>query len=100
MKITIEDLLKILELLISKAEHSGIETIEVNSDYYWNISSEDRENFTTDKPDVCVGSLYDDLQELQKVLSKKNPPTILDFERLGNILIFLGNKISKSDKIY
>ncbi len=100
MIVKLDELKNILEILISKAENSKIKKIEIDNDYYWNISTDDRENFTVDQPEVCVGSLYDDLQELNKVLNKQNQPTPLDFERLGNILIFLGNKISKSDIIY
>lgn len=91
---------KNLEMILTKAEDSGLKEIKIDKDYYWTIDADDRINFTTDQPEICTGSLCDDLEELQKVLSKTNPLTILDFERLGNILIFIGDKISESDKIY
>jgi len=100
MIVKLNDLNKILELLLAKADNSGFREVKIDKDYYWSIDADDRINFNTDQPEICTGSLYDDLQELHKVLTKKTMPTILDFERLGNILIFIGNKISKSDRIY
>lgn len=47
-----------------------------------------------------IGSLYDDLEGLNKVVEGEHEVSILDFDRLGNLLILIGSQISKSDKVF
>lgn len=100
MNIKLEALITILELIVKKAHSSGIENIDIDIDYYWNISSEDKINFTKVTPEICVGSLIDDIEELKKLLDQKNTPSILDFDRLGNLIILIGEKLSKSNNVF
>jgi hypothetical protein len=100
MKVKFRELKQLLEILVDNAEISGFADIDIDIDNYWFIASDEREKFNSDISELCVGSIKDDLTCLRKVLSNENKPTPVDFERLGNILITVAEKISQSDKIY
>lgn len=100
MKVNMDQLKSMLDILVDKAKNAGIDEIEIDRDNYWLVAAEDRENFQTDAPEICVGSLDDDMQSLQRVLDGTNIPTVPDFERLANLLIAVGEEIYRSPKVY
>ncbi len=100
MKIRLSELKFSCDMLLNKAKESGFSEIEIETDYYWFISSDEREEFDSDTPSLCVGSIYDDIDGLKKIIIGVNPPTPVDFDRLANILIAVGQRISTSNKIY
>lgn len=100
MKISLNDLKILCEIILSKAEKSGMKEIEVDHDFYWSVSSEDVYNFTTEKPEVIVGSFVDDFDSLRKLLDSTNQATIVDIERLGNVIKIMGDVIHESENIY
>ncbi|MEN2773866.1 hypothetical protein ABCY62_02205 [Acetivibrio clariflavus] len=85
---------------MEKLEENEFDEIEFDKDNYWYVSSDEREVFSEKLPSLIVGSIADDIQSLKKVLDKTNIPTPVDFDRLGNVLIALGERISRSDKIF
>lgn len=100
MKIKFDDLQQVLQILLDKAKIAGFNDISIDIDNYWFVASDEREIVNYNIPELCVGSINDDLEYLNKILNGKNLPTPVDFERLGNILICIGEKISCSDKLY
>ena len=100
MKIAIEDLKFICQKILHKAEKTNLKEIEVDADYYWNVSNDDIYNFSTNNPELTIGSIVDDWTWLKKILDEDSQPSIVDIERLGNILKTLSNVISDSDHIY
>lgn len=100
MKVKLSELQHICEILLKKAEESGFNQIEMDFDNYWLISSDEREKFGSNTPTMCVGSIYDDIDSLKKILNGINAPSPVDFDRLANILIAVGQRISNSNKIY
>lgn len=100
MKISINELKTLCQLLLDKVEEIGFNEIEFDTDNYWFVSSDEREIFTEDTPNLSVGSIADDIQSLRGILNKTNPSTTVDFDRLANVLIALGERISSSDKVY
>jgi hypothetical protein len=94
MKVSVKDLKKLCETILTRAEESGITEIEVDVDYY--IKLDDIYDLYVENPELLTGSFVDDWESLQKVLSGENPPTTLDLERLGNVLIIFRDSISKS----
>ena len=100
MKLFIKDLRILCEKILTKAEESGIQELEIDFDYYWDVSSEDKCNLETKEPDLIVGSLVDDLNSLKNILKNETTPTIIDFERLGNLIKAVGDSISKSKDVY
>lgn len=100
MRVRLKELKRLCEILINKAVKSGFEEIEIDADNFWIIASGDRENINIETPNVCVGSLYDDIGYLNKILEGANPPTPVDFDRLASVLIAVGERISRSDRVY
>ncbi|GBF32468.1 hypothetical protein DCCM_0664 [Desulfocucumis palustris] len=100
MKISINELKFLFEILIKKAEEAGFNEFVIDKDNYWLVSSSEREDFTIATPEVSVGSMIDDVESLQKVLEGINIPTPVDFDRFANILIAVGDMINRSDKVY
>jgi len=100
ISITINELKILCQLLLDKAEKIGFKEVEFDVDNYWFVSPDEREVFSENIPSLSVGSITDDIQSLRKILDKTNPSTPVDFDRLANVLIALGEKISRSDKAY
>lgn len=100
MKISVEELKRMYDIIIDKAINSGFIEIEIDTDYYWTVLPNEREGFNSGAPEPGVGSIIDDIENLRKVLKGENPPTCVDFDRLANILIAIGERISRSDKLY
>lgn len=100
MKVELQKLKQLCNLLIDRAQESGFQEIEIDVDNYWIIVSDDRENFSTNSPNICVGSLIDDIESLQKILDGTNQPTPVDFDRLASLLLAVGERISRSNKVY
>lgn len=100
MKITVEEMKRLCEILLETAERSGFQEFELDADYYWLIGSDDREDFSTGEPEVVVGSLREDIESLRKISEGSNPPTTVDFDRLASVLVAVGEHIQRSDKIY
>ena len=86
MIVTVENLRLLFENLMKKMEKDGISSLEINDvDYYWIVLSSEWTNFKSEvKP--AVGSLVDDWQSLQKVISGEQILTYVDFERIAAIL--------------
>ena len=86
MVITIDELQTLFEKIIEKLERESLDSINIEEvDYYWNIpTSEWTELDANVQP--AVGSLMDDWQYLQKVISNENILTTVDFERVSSIL--------------
>jgi hypothetical protein len=97
MKIPIKNLKNLCEKILTRAEQSGLKEVEIDIDYYRII--DDIYNLKTNNPQFIIGSFIDDWESLQKILCDKNPPTTLDFERLGNVIKITGDSISKSNKV-
>jgi hypothetical protein len=63
--------------------------IRVDDDYYWSVDSSQAFDMSS-SPEIMVGSLDDDLNELEKLLlDSERVVTPVDFDRLGNILRYL-----------
>ena len=92
MNVTVRELRIVFEKLMNKMEENGILSLEVNMDYYWIVSSDEWRNFETEVG-RDVGSLIDDWDSLQKVLSEEHIPTYVDFDRLASILRAVSEKI-------
>lgn len=99
MEIDLKDLQKLFDILITKAIDAGFGKIDIDSDNYWVITSNEREDFSV-TPVVSVGSLVDDVESLKKVLKDSNPPTTVDIDRLANVLLSISNHITNSNKIF
>ena len=94
MIITVKELDEVFKHIIDRLTYSGIKKLEIDSDYYWVIFSEEREDFTKEqKP--CIGSISDDWEELIKHI-RNNELTTLDIDRFANVLIAFKEQMNKT----
>lgn len=71
MKIQIEEIEKVITLLLFKLKESKGSEIELSSDYYWDISIEQMYNPYEEPKEITLGQLSDDWEEIQR-------PSIVD----------------------
>ena len=80
MKIAIDEIKLIFESLIERLEKDKIETLEIETDYYWIVLSDEWDDLSSKSPSVAVGSLIDDWNSLQDVVTIERV-TYLDLEQ-------------------
>lgn len=98
MEIKLKQLETIFKYLFKRAQLSNIDHIKLDHDFYWNIDTGEKFDITKD-PRLNVGSLHDDLQSLQLLLERKHAASVIDIERLGNLLIYMSEYILKSEQL-
>lgn len=96
MKLSLKDINAVWTILYNKSIQLGIDDVETENDYYWTINSDYRTDFGTDLPKICVGSIIDDWEGLRNVLEGKNQVSIIDFDRIANVIVEVGERIHKS----
>lgn len=91
--IKINDLKKLFEMVIEQLHTlEGIEEIEVDKDMYRFIPTDKWQSFSQEP---LTGSLYDDVEELQKVLNEADKViSYNDFDRVANLLHFISEKLN------
>ena len=87
----IDDLQKILNLLVSKLKSDGYLQIEFETDLYRFIPTDKWDTFQ--ETIVEAGSLYDDIDSLDLLLKDSNRPcTYVDFDRVASLLRAISQK--------
>ena len=89
MRVNIDELQKIISLLLKKLKDSKGNEIELNNDYYWDISMEEIYNPYTEPKNISLGQLSDDLDEIKRLLHSDDA-IAYDLKRFANILKALG----------
>ncbi|MCP4600245.1 MAG: hypothetical protein GY847_06885 [Proteobacteria bacterium] len=89
MEIPLQDLEKCFLLLFRLLHEGGFREVNPgNYDYYWRVLA--KESFMFDKePELAVGSLDDDIEELKNLAKDPSRASSVDFERLAAVLIYL-----------
>ena len=91
MIITIDDVSLFSEKIIEYMKEKGITHIEIDKDFYWNISDEDLYDPHQFPPRLDLGQLSDDLQILMK--AKENNSFIgYNFKHLASFFKYLSIK--------
>lgn len=96
IKIQANEIELIFQKMIQKFKIDRIESLELDTDYYWIVTTDEWDDFdSTSSPSLAVGSLVDDWTSLLDDL-KNDQITYLDLERLSSILRALSEKIAPS----
>lgn len=74
MKIKISELKQGFEIVLNNLLENGIEELELEFDYYWNIEESEKYDVEKDPKEFDIGQLSDDYHELQKITSGKSEP--------------------------
>lgn len=85
MKINIDDLQKITFLLLSRLKDSKGNEVEVEHDFYWNISEAEIYDPYIEPKTLTLGQLSDEWNELTR-LKNSAPPLPHDIGRIAAIL--------------
>ena len=89
MKISLEEVEQCFAILIKMLRSRGVAGIDTSGrDYYWCVLSGDWLEFE-DEAKISVGSLEDDLLELQKLTTEDAFPTAVDLERFAAVFRLL-----------
>jgi hypothetical protein len=85
MKVNIEEIEKVVLLLLLKLRESKGNEIELNNDFYWEISDEELYNPYSEPKNITLGQLTNDLDEIQR-LNKFDDAIVYDLKRISSIL--------------
>ena len=84
MKISVDEIQKITSHLLSRLKESRGNTIEINNDYYWDISDEELYNPYEEPKNITLGQLSADIEEVQRLVNSDNA-IMYDLKRLAEI---------------
>ncbi|MCP4600247.1 MAG: hypothetical protein GY847_06895 [Proteobacteria bacterium] len=89
MEISLQELEKCFSILFRLLYEGGFREVRPsNYDYYWCVLT--KESFMFNKePELAVGSLDDDIEELKKLAKDPSRVSSVDFERLAAVLKYL-----------
>lgn len=85
MKINIDKLQWIITLLLLKLKEGKGNEIELENDFYWDISEKELYNPYEMPQNISLGQLSDDLEEVERLL-KSDDAISYDLKRVSNIL--------------
>lgn len=88
MKININDLEKIILLLLHKLKESKGNEIELNNDFFWDIPSDELYNPYEDPKNITLGQLTDEVNEIMRLM-KADEAIAYDLKRVASILTAL-----------
>jgi len=94
MEINMDDLRQICDRLIQNVKEKGIDSINLEVDYYWNIPQNQLYNPYQKPVDLDMGQLSDNWTELRKVLQSQKEPLGYHLVWLAAILRALGESIT------
>lgn len=72
-QITVEQLKAAAEMLFSHLQDSGVKTIEIAEDFYWDVPAANRYDQYEQPAQLTVGQLSDDVSEVQRMLAGDTP---------------------------
>ena len=74
IRIELEDLVRVLKVVIQHVKEQRQGPVEISEDYYWEINQAQLYDPTKDPSDFSLGQLSDDWQRLSQVLDGEAPP--------------------------
>lgn len=91
MPLSLQNLRTCLHHVSKMLQDRGIEEVTNGADdFYWTVDSDTRCDVSQD-PEINVGSLIDDIAELQKLLAEPSRASVVDLERLASVLRYLAD---------
>jgi hypothetical protein len=93
MQIEIAKLNSVTNLLFDHLKELGIDTIEIDNDFYWNIPKSQLYDPYNEPKELDLGQLSDDWNDLQKVISGNMDVVSYNFIDLAAILKAIGEKV-------
>lgn len=95
IRIDVDEIELIFEKLLQRLKTDRVESLELETDYYWIVTTDEWDDFSSGSPSTAVGSLVDDWNSLQDAVNTDRI-TYLDLDRFASILRALSETISPS----
>lgn len=92
MRVDLVVLEKVAQATFKHMKELGIEHVELEMDYYWNIPSEEKYDPYNKPADLNLGQLSDDWQDIVDIAENRNDSLGCDLVRLSSILRYIGEK--------
>lgn len=96
MKVNIEEIHKITTILFSKLKEQKGNEIELENDFYWDISSDELYKPYDEPKNISLGQLSDDLNEVQRLSLSSDEAIPYDLKRIAEIIKALSIENSTS----
>lgn len=92
MRISLKQLDHLWTILLHHLEEMGVESIEIEQDYYWETVGLERFEIYKESPRLGMGQLTDDWNSLLRILNAEREPLTEDYIQLAAILRAIGDK--------
>lgn len=76
-------------------ERCGVETVEIETSFYWDIDPKSRYNMNEDPDRLDVGSLEDDWNFSSSLLSEETQPLANQLTELAPLLLYVGEVLGQ-----
>ena len=93
MQLDINKLHRVCEILFQLLEQKGVEVVEFQEDYYWNIPRNQKYNPYEEPSNLDLGQLSDNWHELQEILELEREPIVYHLVWLSEIFRAIGENI-------
>jgi hypothetical protein len=88
-----DNLKKAFDAIFSKIAGSLDSSISISNDYYLNIPMDEAYNVSNSVM-PSIGSLYDDWENLMRVINEQQPVTFVDVDRLASIMKAISQELN------
>jgi hypothetical protein len=93
MQVTTDELRRACEVLLSHLEKSGHSSIDISTDYYWNVPQGQRHDPYQQPTELDMGQLSDDWSDLRAILNGSKEPMAYALVWLSSILRSVGETV-------
>jgi hypothetical protein len=94
MRIEISELHAVTERLFDHLDELGCHAVELSKDFYWDVPAADRYDPHTLPPELVLGQLYDDWNEMEKIIKNQSEPIAYALVWLSALLRFVGEEVT------
>lgn len=94
-KIQIEELRRAVNILLDHLRDGGIREVKLCQDYYWECDAERLYDVSNNPTDFSIGSLFDDLESVQKLASGQHEALVLLLLKVAPLLRYLGDAVTE-----
>jgi hypothetical protein len=93
MEIEIAKLRSITNDLLLRLEQDGTKTVELTSDYYWNLPPGEMYDKHDEPTQFVMGQLSEDLEFVNDMIEGRRPPVTYGLVWISSLLRYVGEKI-------
>ncbi|HLV24710.1 MAG TPA: hypothetical protein VKZ41_00210 [Gemmatimonadales bacterium] len=93
MRISTDELRRATDVLLRHLEQSGHGAIEIEKDFYWSVSPDERYDLEKQPTELGVGQLSDDIAEVRAIVEGQKAPVGYALVWLSSILRAVGEEV-------